>query len=169
MYYVETKRLILRPFSLCDAKEYFKIISDKDIVKYVPYSSALKLETTYEHLETYVEGDFRRDFYVCICLKETNQIIGAIIAVSLSEVLLDVSYFIGAEFRNKGYCTEAMMAFMRSIYDISPEMGWRLNFTIEDDNAPSIRVAEKCNAKKYGEQAKACIYRIKMENIAELL
>ena len=161
MFYIETKRLELTPFRLEDAEEYFQIISDKDIAKYVPYSSAKTLDTTKKHLEVYEKGDFERDFYICIRSKETGKIIGAIIGCALSYAILDISYFIGKDYRGLGYCSEAMKAFIKYLKDNNLKR-YNLLLTIEDENLASKNTASHLNAEMFRRTYNATVFEIKL-------
>ena len=148
-FFVETKRLNLTPFKMEDCNQYFDVISEEMIRKYTPYASSYTVESTLKHLYTYTNGDFINNFYIAIRLKKSNEIIGAILAVKISSVTLDITYLVGKEFRGKGYGTEAFKGFISYLYQINPSPNYRLNLVIEDENISSKKIALSCGAKPY--------------------
>ena len=159
MFFIETERLNLTPFRREDSKDYFEIIRDEAIKKYVPYASAYTIESTESHIALYEKGDFINDFYIAIRLKKSKKIIGAIIAVRMSHCNLDISYLVHKDYRNQGYMTEAMKAFIQYLKfsDISGNM----IFTIEDGNSISRSVAISCGAKFTELLYKSHVYLLK--------
>ncbi|MBQ7410378.1 MAG: GNAT family N-acetyltransferase [Clostridia bacterium] len=140
-YSIESERLLLRPFTIADAESYFQMTSDATIRKYVPYCWNENLEETQELiLDYYSRGDFTRDFYVVIEDKISHQLVGAIIAVALrtKPLELDMAILIDAKHRQKGYMSEALEAFTRSV----PKPAY-LSFMIEKDNIASLKTVAK--------------------------
>ena len=64
---IYTPRLILRPFKLADAKDYYNITRDSEIKKYVSYACPDSISETIENIKScYSQADFERDFYLII-------------------------------------------------------------------------------------------------------
>ena len=147
-YSIESERLLLRPFKLADAEEYFQMTSDATIRHYIPNCWKNTIEKTRDLISTYyLHGDFSRDFYIIIEDKFSHEIIGAIIAVAMrtKPLDLDISFFIKAEKRNQGYMFEAIEAFMRSISKPA-----YLTFMVKEDNIASLNTIAKFPiARKY--------------------
>jgi RimJ/RimL family protein N-acetyltransferase len=165
---VETERLILCPFDCADAEEYFHVVCDADIRKYVQYASTFSKESTLMLISAYVAGDFKNDFYLEIREKATQKIVGAIIAIRVSATGLDVSYLIGRNFRDRGYMKEALAGFINYLIT-SPEHFYSyLEFTIENENIMSQHVVKSFGATPFRVLSKSMIWRIKL-NQFELL
>lgn len=149
MNVVETERLILCPFSIEDLEEYFQIVDDPDIRRYVSFASKNNIGELDELIKCYSEGNFRDDFYFEIREKTTNKIVGSIIATRnmYYSMTLDVCYLIGSKYRGKGYMTEALLGFIRYIYNDISTVYYFLRFEIENENIASKCVMRKCGGK----------------------
>lgn len=142
-FYLETPRLIIRPFTLADAKEYFKITRDSSIKKYVPNARPTSLEeTVYDIESTYSQADFKHDFYLVIIEKQTKKLIGALI-ITQNPLMsyYEACYFIGKNFRNNGFIFEALSYFLTNF----PFSGERIVFQIKTSNIASLNLISKFN------------------------
>lgn len=140
-YSIESERLLLRPFKLADAEEYFQMTSDATIRHYIPHCWKNTIEKTRDLISKYyLHGDFSRDFYIIVEDKFSHEIIGSIIAVATrtKPLDLDISFMIKAEKRNQGYMFEALEAFMRSVSKPA-----YLTFMIKKDNVASLKTIAK--------------------------
>lgn len=140
-YSIETERLLLRPFTIADAESYFQMTSDATIRNYIPYCWTENLEETQQLiLDYYSRGDFVRDFYIGIEDKNSHELVGAIIAVALktNPLELDMSIFIDAKHRQKGYMSEALKAFTQSVKKPA-----YMSFMIKEDNIASLKTVAK--------------------------
>lgn len=139
-YSIESERLLLRPFTIADAESYFQMTSDATIRKYVPYCWKKTLEEMKELILDYSRGDFTRDFYVVIEDKKSHELVGAIIAVALrtKPLELDMAILIDVNHRKKGYMSEALKAFSRSV----PKPAY-LSFMIKEENIASLKTIAK--------------------------
>lgn len=133
---IETSRLILRPFTLNDANEYYNLVQDMLIRKYVPFSYLDTLnETKITIEESYSKSDFIHDFYLLIIEKESGNIIGAILITQNPHAkYFDSCYFIGEKYRRKGYMKEALEAFLYNF----PFTNKTLMFFINSTNTVSL-------------------------------
>ena len=166
MIIAETERLIMRSFELSDSDEYFTVISDDAVKKYVPYGSAYTLKGTIELVKSYYLCDFINDFYIVLEDKATSKIIGAIIACKLDSVSLDVCYLVNRRFRNQGYMKEALSCFVDYVFN--KKRYSILKFTIENENIASRQVVQYCGATPYKKLSNSRVWRIKFDPI-ELL
>lgn len=162
MILVETKRLVLRNFDVSDVDEYFEVVSDDSIRKYVPYASVFCINSARKLVNDYCLGDFKNDFYVVFKDKQTNIIVGAIIAVKISSSTLDVSYLVNSKFRNKGFMKEALIGFINYLFN-SDLMYSYLKFTIEDENVASQQVVQSCGGKPFRKLSKSTVWHIKID------
>ena len=132
-YRVETNRLILRPFSIQDAEEYFRMTRDKEIQTFVPYACPASYAECLDDISNiYSKGDFAYDYYVLIEEKSSHTIIGAIICVLVHD--FDTSFFIRKEYRHHGYMQEALKAFIANM-----KKGGALQFDVSNENKFSLQ------------------------------
>ena len=120
---IETERLILRKIEIDDVLQvYDNWCSDKLVSKYVTWDSHETVEQTKEYIKYKVdlyEHNYRFDWVVC--LKETNELIGEIDAVktSVNYNLVELGYWFGSRFWNKGYATEALKAVIDYLKNVA--------------------------------------------------
>lgn len=143
--YIETERLIIRDLQIEDELAYITMASDgslndcgfdKDCGKWICHwiTEARKL--------AYHDNPLKEFLAYTVCLKNENIVIGSV-GCSYYEDLYEtgITYFIGAQYRNKGYATEAVQAYVNyflSHYDVP-----RLIATVRDENISSWKVVEK--------------------------
>lgn len=126
---IETSRLVLRPFTINDAKDFFNITRDEDIRKFIPGCYFETLEETKEVFEKfYTKGDLEHDYYLAIVEKSSNTLVGSFIITQNSDFYTyEFCYFIKKEERLKGYFKEAFTAFFKQSapasfsFNIAPE------------------------------------------------
>jgi [ribosomal protein S5]-alanine N-acetyltransferase len=113
---LSTDRLILRPFRLSDCKEVQRIAGDERIAKTTlsvphPYPDGAAEEWIATHPKSYAHGEA---VTFAIELKTSNALIGCISIAGISKTHKrgEVGYWIGTEFWNQGYCTEALRALI---------------------------------------------------------
>lgn len=113
---IESKRLILRPFSLNDASTVQKLAGDKDIAKVTlniphPYKDEMAEEWIKKHAEEYNNDKL---LTLAITHKKERYLIGAIgIRLNKKHENGELGYWIGKEYWNNGYCTEAAKAIIK--------------------------------------------------------
>ena len=135
-FWVETNRLILRPFSPIDAGEYYTITRDESVQKYVPMACPISFTACLDDIKNvYSKGDFLHDYYVIIEEKDSGYVIGAIICVQIHD--FDLSAFISNRYRRNGYMHEALKAFLSQM-----PKGSIISFAAQDSNAASINVLQ---------------------------
>ena len=139
--YIETPRLIIRPFTLEDANNYLKFVQDELIHKYVPFSYLNNIaEANAAILECYAKCDFSNDFYLLIIEKQSNNLIGALmITDNYYGQYYDSCYFIGKQYRRKGYMKEALVAFLNNF----PLPDKKLMFFIKPSNTASLNLIKQ--------------------------
>src|SRR5690554_4178280 len=92
--YIETKRLIVRDFENSDADALYKIKYDEQVMEYNP--TFVKRNASFDDIQESISyfismkdlGDFSREIYYPIVLKEVNSIIG-VITVSVLDYLYE--------------------------------------------------------------------------------
>jgi RimJ/RimL family protein N-acetyltransferase len=140
---IQTERLMLRPFVETDVKWYYDFLQDKELQKRLPSLAVENIKQAQEDVRLFKNGDFVNDFYYVIETK-AHDIIGIIIAVRITDMAIDVSYFLKEQYRHKGYMHEALATVANSTRNINPL--YRLRLVIEVDNIASLNVAKRLNA-----------------------
>ncbi len=149
---IETKRLILRRFTVKDAEQMFdNWASDDTVTRFLTWSSHENVEVTRGLLAEWEKCYQSDSFYTwCIELKDTSEVIGSIAAASVIEVIdaVEMGYCMGKEYWNRGIMTEALGAvidfFFREV-----EVN-RIAASHHVDNKASGRVMQKCGLKHEG-------------------
>ncbi|MCL1074975.1 GNAT family N-acetyltransferase [Shewanella dokdonensis] len=108
-------RLLLRSFVTSDIATIAMLANDREIADNTlnipyPYSeddARLWLELQAQQTQC---GD---SYSWAITLQDTGALIGAISLTLLQEQQAETGYWIGREFRNQGYCSEALQALIR--------------------------------------------------------
>lgn len=114
---LETERLILRPFVLSDAKDVQRLAGHKLIAATTaaiphPYLDGMAEKWIAQHEELFHKGT---DVQLCITLKATGEVIGCIDLFTISKVhqRAEMGYWVGVDYWNKGYCSEAALAMAK--------------------------------------------------------
>lgn len=155
---IATKRLVLRAYRMNDATEVARILNNKKIASNtrsvdVPYSmdSATKLiEKQQEMRET---GDA---YAFAICQKDSTdeeRLIGGIsLMVNKADHSAELGFWLGQDFWNRGYCTEASKAIVEFGFET---LGlFRVTAHHLSRNPASGRVLEKIGMTKEGVRRK---------------
>lgn len=112
---IETKRLLLRFFSLLDAERVRELAGDKAIADTTtniphPYEKGMAGEWISTHRIKFESGE---SVHFAIILKSTQKLIGAIgLIIDKGFNRGELGYWIGKEYWNQGYCTEAARAVL---------------------------------------------------------
>lgn len=108
---LEASRLVLRPFSLSDAKSVQKLAGDKRIAATTaavphPYLDGMAEEWISQHAGWF---DERRDATFAIELRTSAELIGCIslMGISKTHAKAEMGYWIGVDYWNQGFATEA--------------------------------------------------------------
>ena len=141
---IETSRLILRNFVEADAREMFEVLGDPQVMRFSsngPYS----FQKTEQFVAGCLEGYAKRGVGLfAIVHKDDQKVIGYcgfyFLAIDgVDEV--EIGYRLHPAYWSRGLATEASMAVRDFGFD---GLGFaRLISCIEEENAASIRVAEK--------------------------
>lgn len=111
----ETERLRLRFFELSDAERVRELAGDKAIsdttlhIPY-PYEKGMAEEWISTHRIKFESGE---SIHFAIILKTTDELIGAVgLIIDKGSNRAELGYWIGKEYWNRGYCTEAAGAIV---------------------------------------------------------
>lgn len=144
---IETKRLILRPYNIDDIDDLYKIISDKETMKYFdqPYTYEQTIRWVNWSIDHYKRYGFS---FFAVILKETGQFIGncgLTLQTIDNEILPEIGYHIHKDYMRQGYGSEAAIAvkdwaFLNTEYN-------DLYSYMSKDNEASVKVAIKNGMK----------------------
>lgn len=150
---IETKRLILRRFTLDDAEAmYQNWASDPEVTKYLTWPAHTSVEVSRAVLQDWVSSYARSDFYQwAIVLKEHGpDPIGSISAVDWNDNVakVHIGYCMGKAWWHQGIMTEALGAVMAFFFD---EVGAnRIESRHDPRNPHSGMVMKKCGMQYEG-------------------
>lgn len=163
---IKTKRLLLRPVTLADAKEMFLYASDEENVRY-SFAVNRSLEETKAIIAAiYLARPLGR---WGIELKETGAFIGTIDLHNLKEEVLraEVGYTLDKNYWNQGYMTEAAAAFVKVFFE---ELGMNCLVARHDkENPASGRVMQKAGMKFSHEEPYAKIDKKEPNRIVNMV
>jgi ribosomal-protein-alanine N-acetyltransferase len=172
--YIETERLIIRDFEESDADTLYKIKYDKDVLKYHP--TFVKRDASIEDINAEIKyfnsvkdtGNFQKDVYYAIVLKETGLVIGAV-TVSILEYLyeLQMGWMVCNEYCRQGYASEAGEAvsnfllehfhydYIVAVMDVDNPASFRTaqksGFRLFEKRVPYDYHYSKCNVENFSE------------------
>jgi len=154
---LETKRLILRKFTINDTKNVFNNwANDDDVTKYLTWPAHKKINVTRCVLEDWIKNYSKKDFYQwAIVLKEIDEPIGSISVVKQSDdiKMVHIGYCIGKKWWNKGITSEALDILIRYFFE---EVGVnRIEARHDPNNPNSGKVMAKCGMKYEGHMRQA--------------
>ena len=127
----------LERFNLNDANAYLEIVQDTSVEKFFRLAYCEDLEEAQDLMELCVNSCNYDAFKI---LDEQNQIVGMVLGEKKPKKVMEVSYFISAKMRRKGYCKEAICQFAKYISE-NTKYG-ELEFCIRHANKPSKRFME---------------------------
>ena len=135
---MEENMIKLERFNLSDENAYLKIAQDISIEKFFRLAYCENLEEAQDLMELCVNSCNYDAFKI---LDEQNQIIGLVLGEKKPKKVMEVSYFISAKVRRKGYCKEAICQFAKYISENTKYK--ELEFCIRHANKPSKKFMEK--------------------------
>jgi len=164
---LKTNRLILRAFSMSDAKDVQSFAGAKEIESTTmliphPYEDGMAEKWIATHKKQY---DKSEGVNFAITLKKDGQLVGSINLMSITKdhARAELGYWIGTPFWNKGYCSEAGEAVLN--YAFKTLMLNRVHAHYLSRNSASGRVMEKLGMKHEGRQKQHIFKSEKYEDI----
>lgn len=145
---LETRRLRVRDLDFKDKENLFKIVWQKDVVRFMKDWSEdnPNLESFHNYINWHQQQKDSKDVYqnkrYAVVLKETDELIGMVgmgIEDTLNEV--EMAYFTDEDYQGKGYATEALEALFEWCMGIS-KIPYMI-LTIDCTNTASCKVASK--------------------------
>jgi len=150
---LETKRLILRPFTMNDAAAmYNNWANDPEVTEYLSWPTHGCIEVTESVLESWITQYEDLGFYQwAITLKEEgDEPIGSISIVGKKDSIkmVHVGYCLGKKWWRMGLMSEALSVLIKFFFE---EVGVnRIESEFDPNNPNSGKVMEKCGMKYEG-------------------
>ncbi|MBE6880645.1 MAG: GNAT family N-acetyltransferase [Ruminococcaceae bacterium] len=147
---IETKRMILKPLTINDAKDVFEWTGDPIVNRYMPYPLHKNVHQTEEWISTL--GD-KNEF--AFSLKDTGKVIGSgSITYRTEYKAYELGYNLNRKFWGKGYATEAAKAMIQWAYQILSAHDFFARHA--NANKASGNVITKCGFQfdKYGQYSR---------------
>jgi RimJ/RimL family protein N-acetyltransferase len=157
--YLETKRLIIRPFNETDVKDVFEYLSDETVMEYIEPIMA------YEKVVSFIyNAGIKNKLVFAIELRNTNKVIGHLIFHKYkNKKFFEIGWIINKEYWNKGYAVEASKEVIK--YGFEELKIKKIIGETEEKNIKSIKTLEKIGMKKVGKNKDGLIeYEIKNVN-----
>lgn len=149
---LESERLILRPFSLNDAKDVQHLAGDFLVAETTlniphPYEDGMAEDWIGTHKKNFEAGT---EIIFAITHKSEKYLIGAIGISKINTQFekAEIGYWIGKPYWNNGYCTEAVQAVLKYCFEnLNLNKVYAMHFS---NNHSSGRVMEKAGMRKEG-------------------
>ena len=112
---LETKRLILRRFTLEDVESmYYGWATDENVSRYVSWAPHKNTAETTAILTGWIEQYEHLSYNWAVERKDTHELIGNISAISVSRTHhnCEIGYCYGSKHWNQGFATEALQAVL---------------------------------------------------------
>lgn len=154
--YIETKRLIIKPYCMEDIDDLYKVYSDEKVMAYIP-EGVMSYEGVKDLIKWMVEFCYEKNtpeniikFGASVVDKEKKKVVGWCGLGSLDCKPEDVEIFYGlsSEYWGQGLGTEAAMAMLHYGIDIIGLK--RVIAVVKPDNIASKKVIEKLGMKFKG-------------------
>ena len=140
---IQTKRLVIRPFEEKDKQWYYNLTGDEEFKTRLPGLIVEDFNAASKDVDVFKKADFIKDFYLVIEDKNQNPI-GIVVAVSMSNIVIDVSYFLEKRYRNNGFMSEEINEFVKAVRKKYPS--YVFEFQIAKDNFKSLNVVKRLGA-----------------------
>lgn len=146
---LETKRLILRPFEKSDAEELFEMDKNPEVHRYLWQQPTQKIEESIKIIE-YIHKQYSQNKIgrFATILKETNEFIGWTGIKYVNDHIengntnfYDYGYRLDEKFWNKGFATEASIAWLD--YGFNKMKIKEINSYTHAENGASNHVLQK--------------------------
>jgi len=143
-----TERLIIRPFAMEDAQAFHHLLSQEEVVRYLP-EEVMPLEEATEIL-TWLISCYEKNtpqriikYTVAVTLKDSGEVIGwgGFGPLDFDPEQIELYYGLGHEHWGKGYATEsasAMLDYARQVVRLPKVIA-----VVHPENTASIKVLEK--------------------------
>lgn len=147
---IERKRIVIRDFERKDAENIYRIVREKDILRFMPdwSENGDSPKSYWRYIDWHQTQKDSTDVYenkrYAIALRDTDEMIGMVgmgIEDTLNEV--EVAYFMSEEHQRQGYTVEAVNELVNWCFNVS-DLKY-LILTIDCANLASSNLAKKCD------------------------
>ncbi|MHC4211949.1 MAG: GNAT family N-acetyltransferase [Planctomycetota bacterium] len=117
---IETERLILRAFNLTDAPEVQRLAGDREIASMTlsiphPYEDGVAEKWISTHRDLFEKGQVLN---LAITRRDDGGLVGSIgITINTEHENAELGYWIGKQYWNQGYCTEAARPLLKYAFE----------------------------------------------------
>lgn len=144
-----TENIVIRDFERKDAESLFKIVREKNIVRFMrDWSESQNCsQDYYGYIDWHQTQKDSTDIYenkrYAVALKDSDEMIGSV-GMGLEDTVneVEIAYFMSERHQRKGYTKEAVCALVKWCFEVSNIP--YLILTIDCANMPSCHLAEKC-------------------------
>jgi len=150
-----TKRLILRSFTVDDARDVQRLAGNFNVAKMTlniphPYENGMAEEWISSHKD---KSELGVELNYAIVSLKLGILLGAISLIHIESTQSSMGYWIGEEYWSKGYCTEAGIALIdHAFITLSLKRIYALHLS---SNPASGKVMEKMGMKHYNTEIRA--------------
>ncbi len=157
---LETKRLILRPPVLKDAKEIFEGFSNFNVRKHIsPAPNPYTLNNSKEYIKSSIKNYKKtkiEKYNFILELKESKKVIGCVsLSIKWNNLVGSTGAWINESYWKKGYITEAKIAIHDFAFNKLKLR--RIESSTQKENVASRTALQKLGFKKEGLKRKAVI------------
>ena len=158
---IENQHIILRPFTISDAQDFFEIASDENVTEYLTWKSHINIEQSINSLNERFIG---KPHIYAIELKNTKKCIGCIdLRITPEHEKTSFGFMLNREYWGKGYMTEALESVIELVFN-KLKLN-RIESTHYTGNEGSGRVMEKCGMKYEGKSLQELVVKKKFVDI----
>lgn len=149
---LETERLILRKLKEKDLDDWYEMVSDEEVTKFMlfpTYTDIQQLKERYNFVQDNYKKNRPHDYF--IELKENHKVIGTIGIVNYIKKAhgqVEIGYLSNKNYWKNGYMTEALQAMIKYIFENTTIN--RICLRHDTANVASGRVMQKNNMKFEG-------------------
>ena len=151
--YIETERLIIKPYCMEDIDDLYKIYSDEKVMAFIP-EGVMSYEWVKNLIKWMVEYCYEKNtpeniikFGVSVFHKEEKKVIGwcGLCSLDCKPEDIEIFYGLSSKYWGQGLATEAAMAMLNYGFDIVGLK--RIIAVVRPDNIASKKVIEKMGMK----------------------
>ena len=144
--FIKTDRLFIRDLETTDGIIFSNMASDGSLEDDIGFDIECHswMDEWMVEARQLIDNDNPTENYLAytVELKETHEVIGSVGCSYYKDIeKVGITYFIGAEYRNHGYATEAIKEYVR--YFLQQYQQDEIIAIIREDNIPSWRAIEK--------------------------
>jgi RimJ/RimL family protein N-acetyltransferase len=144
---LETERLIIRWFLPDDWQDLFEYLSQKDTVKYEPYTVFTEEQSREEAIRRSQDSNF-----FAVCLKNSGKLIGNVYLAKQDFEAWELGYVFNSNYHGQGYATEAVKALINEVF--TRDKAHRTIAMCNPLNIASWKLLEKIKMRREGHYIK---------------